>query len=150
MARPHVRATQPTKPYLRSWFGGRCLGSDLFRAAKLCIDRTPSGHKPMTWLTCTNAGSAAINYAYLAILGCGRREHLENHVIKLRSGPAYFTGKDNEHWLVIRTGMWLRCTRNIDKERGFCSEALGCVEAVLCCATKKIHLVTATSCSLCG
>ena len=28
--------------------------------------------------------------------------------------------------------MWLRCTRNIDKERGFCNGALGRVEAVLC------------------
>ena len=56
----------------------------------------------------------AVNYEYLFQLGYGTREEIA------ACEDAYPCDPDAGDFLIIvRPGMWLRLTRNLDKDRGF-------------------------------
>ena len=106
-----VRTQQPTREELYDFFGTRYLGRNLPAAIDICARGTPEGMPIPIWLTCTNKGSDHINYGYLAKLGYGSRQELEN------APDAYPSDPDcNGGLIVVRPGMTMRLTRNLDKE----------------------------------
>ena len=125
-----ARVRQPSKGAIREFFGSRHLGRDLPRAVAECrrISREapPGDRDPATWLTCTNAGAQKVNYEYLRQCYDLDGATLESHPGAFRADPDY-----GVHKVVIQSGMWLRMTKNIDKDRGFCNGATGTVAFVL-------------------
>ena len=80
----------------------------------------------MTWLTSLTKGAMAVNYEYLFQLGYGTREEIA------ACDDAYPCDPDaGDFPIIVRPGMWLRLTRNLDKDRGFCNGALGLVRELL-------------------
>ena len=121
-----VRKSQPTRQDLRAFFGSRYLGQNLREAVRKCLAITGSNGIPMTWLTCLTKGAAAVNYEYLYQLGYGTAEDIAKAPDAYPCDPDYGSVP-----MIIRPGMWLRLTRNLDKDRGFCNGALGIVEELL-------------------
>jgi hypothetical protein len=67
-----------------------------------------------------------VNYEYLRQLGYGTRDEIANQP------DAYPCDMDyGAVPMIVRRGMWLRLTRNLDKPRGFCNGAMGQVIDVL-------------------
>ena len=125
-----VRVRQPSKRAIKEFFGARHLGRDLPRAVAECrrISREapPGDRDPATWLTCTNEGAQKVNYEYLRQCYDLDQATIDSHPGAFRSDPDYGDRK-----VVVQAGMWLRMTKNIDKDRGFCNGATGTVAFVL-------------------
>ena len=81
---------------------------------------------PMTWLTCTQKGASKVNFEYLSQLGYGTQEAIAAARDAWPGDPDY-----GHIRMIIRAGMWLRLTRNLDKDRGFVNGAIGQVQEVL-------------------
>ena len=61
-----------------------------------------------------------VNYEFLYQLGYGTKEEICSAPDAFACDPDY-----GSHPMIIRAGMWLRLSRNLDKDRGFCNGALG-------------------------
>jgi hypothetical protein len=122
-----VRTTQPMKRYIRNFFADRYLGFSLRAAVKKCLSiRGGPDQPPATWFTCTNKGAMEVNYEYLWQLFGYTREYIA------RQDDAWPCDLDyGDEPMIVRPGMWLRLTRNLDKRRGFCNGAMGQVVDVL-------------------
>ena len=123
----HVRSSQPTKQTIRQFFGDRYLGFNLANAVRRCLAIRDPRETPVTWLTCTNKGAMEVNYEYLRQLKYGTKESIAQEKDAYRCDVDY--GGDP---MIVRPGMWLRLTRNLDKRRGFCNGAMGQVVHLLC------------------
>ena len=67
-----------------------------------------------------------VNYEYLRQLKYGTKESITT------ARDAYPCDVDyGGEPMIVRPGMWLRLTRNLDKRRGFCNGAMGQVVDVL-------------------
>ena len=121
-----IRSTQPSRGQLRAFFGDRYLGRNLITAVRKCRSMRRVDETPVTWLTCTNRGAMEVNYEYLRQLGYGTKEFIATR------SDAYACDIDyGGAPMIVRPGMWLRLTRNLDKKRGFCNGAMGQVIHVL-------------------
>ena len=58
-----------------------------------------------------------VNYEYLRQLGYGTKEFIASRFDAYASDIEYGGAP-----MIVRPGMWLRLTRNLDKERGFVNE----------------------------
>ncbi len=67
-----------------------------------------------------------MNYEYLGQLGFGTKESIRNADDAYPCDIAY-----GGEPMIVRPGMWLRLTRNLDKKQGFCNGAKGQVIDVL-------------------
>ncbi|CAK0795801.1 unnamed protein product, partial [Prorocentrum cordatum] len=125
-----IRARQPTRRALKDFFGGRHLGRNLPRAVaecrRVCQEAAPGDKDPVTWLTCTSEGAQKVNYEYLRQAYGLDQAAIDAHPAGFRSDPDY-----GDRRVVVQVGMWLRMTKNIDKDRGFCNGATGTVAFVL-------------------
>ena len=121
-----VRASQPSLKQLREFFGSRYLGRKLSDAVRRCRSMRSVDQTPVIWLTCTKAGAMEVNYEYLRQLEYGTKETI------MSKFDAYPCDIDyGGEPMIVRSGMWLRLTRNLDKKRGFCNGAMGQVIDVL-------------------
>jgi len=128
-----IRTTQPTKRYVRDFFGHRYLGFSLTRAVEYCRTIRGPNETPVTWLTCVNAGAMDVNYEYLRQLDYGTRETIASSPDAFKCDIDYGGVP-----MIVRPGMWLRLTRNLDKPRGFCNGAMGQVIDVLCSTSSNV------------
>jgi hypothetical protein len=84
----------------------------------------------MTWLTCLTRGANEVNYQYLYELGFGTKESITTAPDAYPCDPDYGGVP-----MLIRKGMYLRLTRNLDKDRGFCNGASSPPSILLCCCS---------------
>ena len=122
-----IRTTQPRIPYIKRFFGTHYLGTHLARAVQCCLRLRTRDQTPVTWLTCIGKGALEVNYEYLRQLGFGT-------AYEMAQQPDAYPG-DIDYGavpMIVRPGMWLRLTRNLDKKRGFCNGAMGQVVDLLC------------------
>ena len=119
-----IRLAQPRKRAIKEFFKDRHLKLSLEKAIERSIQLESLNHKPVTWLTVTNAGSAKVNEAMLS-----KRCGLTPDFIQA-NGYAGDT-KAGADRLIIQVGMRLRLTRNLDKDRGFVNGAIGWVVQIL-------------------
>ena len=92
-----------------------------------CLLLRTRDQTPVTWLTCIGKGAMEVNYEYLRQLGYGTRHEIA------QQPDAYPCDIDyGAVPMIVRPGMWLRLTRNLDKKRGFCNGAMGQVVDLLC------------------
>ena len=121
-----IRTTQPKLPYIKKFFGDHYLGLHLARAVRACLLLRTRDQTPVTWLTCTGKGAMEVNYEYLRQLGYGTPHEMA------QQPDAYPCDIDYGALpMIVRPGMWLRLTRNLDKKRGFCNGAMGQVVDLL-------------------
>ena len=122
-----IRTTQPKIPYIKNFFGNHYLGTHLAKAVHACLSLRTRDETPVTWLTCIGKGAMEVNYEYLRQLGYGTAHEMAQQ-------PDAYPGDIDYGALpmIVRSGMWLRLTRNLDKKRGFCNGAMGQVVDVLC------------------
>ena len=116
-----VRLQQPAKDEVVSFFGDRTFYCSLVQAVRHGIELHRSSGKMFTWLTVTNKGAEKVNRAALEILGYS--QDLDRGLC----GDPKVAGMP----IVLKLGVLLRLTRNLDKPRGFVNGALGTVEVVL-------------------
>ena len=130
-----ARENQPTREDLYAFFMGRRWRGDLYcpdasRAAlRTAVDYglglQKSTGKPFVWLCCTNRGVETINKVAIDLLGLD----------DARKGNGYPTDPNAGESLrfYAHPGVYVRLTRNVDKDRGFVNGATGVVKRVLSC-----------------
>jgi hypothetical protein len=74
-----------------------------------------------------------VNYEYLRQLGYGTRESIASEPDAFKCDIDYGGVP-----MIVRPGMWLRLTRNLDKPRGFCNGAMGQVIDLLCSTSSNV------------
>ena len=116
-----IRSCQPEKVVIRQYFQDRhwkkhlSLRACVRHGAKLAEER----HAVFTWLACTNKGSAEVCRAALAEVGLDQPA--------LDAGyPCDPTSKSTLR-IIVRPGIVLRLTRNLDKQRGYVNGALAVI-----------------------
>ena len=125
-----VRLRQPTKTEVASFFGLRHLHCRLVDAVRIGLELHRLSGEMFTWLTVTNKGAEKVNAAALELLGYS--DDLDHGLC----GDPKVAGLP----IVLREGVLVRLTRNLDKPRGFVNGALGTVQVVLSpyCAIVKL------------
>ena len=125
-----VRLRQPTKTEVASFFGLRHLHCRLVDAVRIGLELHRRSGEMFTWLTVTNKGAEKVNAAALELLGYS--DDLDHGLC----GDPKVAGLP----IVLREGVLVRLTRNLDKPRGFVNGALGTVQVVLgqYCAIVKL------------
>ncbi|CAE7839773.1 pif1 [Symbiodinium sp. CCMP2592] len=116
-----ARVQQPARDALLQFFRGRTIPADVNTAARHAAGVETRTGGCFTFLTVTNQGAAALNLGRLAI-------QFPDAAAILRDGggiPAEI-GR-----VVVDTGMRMRLTQNIDKDRGFVNGNTGTVRAML-------------------
>ena len=115
-----VRLYQPLKSIVEDFFRGRILEGDLCQAVARTLSwMSAQQGRVFVWLCVTNAGADRVNRAVLAHLGLDPMDGF-------RGDPKVGSGR-----VVVRTGLYVRLTRNLDKDRGFVNGAIGVIEVVL-------------------
>jgi len=110
-----IRKDQPTRFYLHQFWQGRHLSSDLGFAMQQAKLLAAKRNKHFMWLCVTNKGADTINHKALEQDGVTEAE--------LASG---YPGDSNAAagTMYIKPGLWIRLSRNLDKQRGFVNGAL--------------------------
>ena len=116
-----ARVDQPSRRALRAFFEGRILPRDLALATRAAVDIETQTNQKFTFLTVTNKGAADLNVARLGL-------QFPDAASLLRSGGGIPADKDR---IALGSGMRLRLTHNIDKERGFVNGNTGVVRSML-------------------
>ena len=119
----HIREQQPSKGAVESYFSGRVLPRDLEKAVSRGLQLQRERDAPFVWLCVTNAGATKVCEAALRVLGENPSNDLQH---KWSGEPRLRTGR-----IVLKKGVVLRLTRNLDKAHGFVNGGLGEVEEVL-------------------
>ena len=115
-----ARHAQPQKSAICEFFHGRILNGQLCDAvAKTTAWMRASPGRFFVWLCVTNSGADKVNAAVLSILGIASTEGIPGD-------PKVNAGR-----IVVRVGLYVRLTRNLDKDRGFVNGAIGVIEVVL-------------------
>jgi hypothetical protein len=121
-----ARVKQPSKAELRDFFGKRLLTCSLKEAVKYGLSMYAHSGKLFVWLCVTNKGVKDVNLAAISQLD----PPITEEDLKSRGFPTDpNVGKFG--YIVIRPGITIRLTRNIDKERGFVNGAIAVVVDVL-------------------
>ena len=119
------RTTQPDKSTLRAFFDGRLLDCSLQQAVSWSLHRGIAIGKRFTWLCVTHKGVAKVNEAALLSLKDPiTQEHRDTNGYP--GDPKVEAGN-----IVLREGLRLRLSRNVDKSRGFVNGALCTIQRVL-------------------
>ena len=130
-----ARTRQPTKAELSAFFRGRVWSKDTRQAARQAMHLEQERGKDFTFLTVTNKGAAQLNLARLEI------EFPQEAATLNQGGGLPADSSSGQTAIVVRTGMRLRLTRNLDKDRGFVDGAMGRVSKLL---RKDIFVLTTT------
>ena len=129
-----VRKEQPAKSLLRSFFRARLLSGSL-RAAVAMGLRLSQEHDgmPFAWLCVTNKGASKVNEAALSLLDITEAELDSGYAPEPKIGGSK---------IILREGLCIRLTRNLDKPRGFVNGAIGVVMKTLCESVAILRLTT--------
>ena len=115
-----ARQSQPSRAELESFFRGRVWSTDLEEAVRTARTLERDG-KDFTFLTVTNRGAAAVNRARLQLQFPRAASELANN----GGVPT-----DTEP-VVLDSGMRLRLTYNVDKDRSFVNGQMGVIRLML-------------------
>ena len=118
-----LRTTQPDKDSIRQFFQDRLLEGDLGRAVLWALREGERRGYRFTWLCVTHKGVRRVNEAALRAMGI-TAEMLEQGGYP--GDPKVGAGK-----ILLRRGLRVRLSRNLDKPRGFVNGALGTIREVL-------------------
>jgi hypothetical protein len=112
------REVQPTRQCLYSFFHGRLWRrtATLSRAVGTGLALGRQFGTTFTWLTVTNPGAMEVSKAAL------EHEHVTDVDLCRFSGDLKLKFDDR---LYLKTGIYIRLTRNLDKDRGFVNGAIG-------------------------
>ena len=121
-----IRESQPSRECIAEYFDGRFFGRDepLHHWVKFGMDQQLLHKHPFVWICNTNSGVARISLAALRLFGF-EKEDLEKFGF-----PGDPTVKGTLP-ILPREGVWIRLTRNLEKQRGFVNGAIGRIEEVL-------------------
>jgi hypothetical protein len=121
------RVKQPERPIIREFFGDRLLsGVSLEAAVKFGLAIHKQTKKLFVWLCVTNKGVRDVNIAALSQLDPPiTKEDLVKHGYP--TDPNVGKGQT----MVVRRGLTIRLTKNLDKDRGFVNGAIAVVCDVL-------------------
>ena len=101
----YVRVHQPTREFVAEFFSGRILSSDLRHAvSRMVAWMTAAPGRIFVWLCVTNAGADRVNSAVLESLGI-------DPSIGIPGDPKVLAGR-----IAVRVGLYVRLTRNLDKD----------------------------------
>jgi hypothetical protein len=117
---------QPTREQLRAFFGDRLLQGSLVEAVKYGLSINRWSGKLFVWLCVTNKGVRDVNLATISQLSPPITE-----ADLLSRGFPTDPNVGKEGKIVLRPGITIRLTRNMDKERGFVNEAIATVCDIL-------------------
>ena len=120
-----ARVKQPARGEILDLFGDRLLKCSLVEAVRFGLyiyDRTG---KLFVWLCVTNKGVRDVNIAAISQLSPPITE-----ADLLSRGFPTDPNVGKNGYIVIRPGITIRLTRNIDKERGFVNGAIAVVYAI--------------------
>jgi hypothetical protein len=121
-----TRKKQPSRAEIREFFGERLLDCDLQAAVKYGLAINARSGKLFVWLCVTNKGVRDVNLAAISQLD----PPITEEDLTSRGFPTDpSVGK--HQYIVIRGGITIRLTKNIDKERGFVNGAIAVVCDVL-------------------
>ena len=130
-----IRSTQPTKAYVRDFFtDDNLLDGDLGRAVLWALREGARRGYRFTWLCVTHKGVHRINHAALRAMGITADMVEEGGY---PGDPKVAAGK-----ILLRPGLRVRLSRNLDKPRGFVNGALGTIKTVL---AKNVAVVELSS-----
>ena len=118
-----IRTNQPDKDAVREFFQDRLLDGDLGRAVLWALQEGLRRGYRFTWLCVTHKGVRRVNEAALRAMGI-TAEMLEQGGYP--GDPKVGAGK-----VLLRPGLRVRLSRNLDKPRGFVNGALGTIRNVL-------------------
>ena len=121
-----IRTKQPTRREIREFFGERLLQCDLKDAVKYGLAINAHSGKLFVWLCVTNKGVRDVNLAAISQLS---PPITEKDLISRGFPTDPDVGKNC--YIIIRPGLTIRLTKNIDKERGFVNGAIAVVCDVL-------------------
>ena len=138
-----VRVEQPQKSYLQSFFRGRHLQGPLQECLRWTLSEGRRRGVNFTWLCVTNPrGVRKVNLAALRALPQPiTEEDLERDGFP--GDAAAFAGP-----IILRVGLRLRLSRNLDKPRGFVNGALCTIVEVLSRAVAVVELTNGKLCLL--
>ena len=121
-----ARVKQPSRYEIRDLFGDRLWTCTLQEAVAKGLSIYARSGKLFVWLCVTNKGVRDVNIAAIAQLD----PPITEEDLRSRGFPTDpNVGKNG--YIVIRSGITIRCTRNIDKDRGFVNGAIAVVVDVL-------------------
>ena len=121
-----ARVKQPSRAQIRDFFGDRLLQCSLEEAVKFGLAINARSGKLFVWLCVTNKGVRDVNLAAISQLD----PPITEAELMSRGFPTDpNVGKNG--YIVIRPGITIRLTKNIDKERGFVNGAIAVVVDVL-------------------
>ena len=121
-----ARKKQPSRTILRKFFADRLLRVSLGEAVKFGMSIQGRSNKLFVWLCVTNKGVRDVNLAAISQLV----PPITEEELASRGYPTDpNVGKEQK--IIVRPGITIRCTRNIDKERGFVNGAIAVVHDVL-------------------
>ena len=124
--RLNVGLCQLNKMSRTCFFGSRLLQTSLEEAAGSGLSVQERTKKLFVWLCVTNKGVRNVNIAAISqLVPRITEEDLEKNGFPTDPN----VGKGQK--MVVRPGITIRCTRNIDKERGFVNGAIATVVDVL-------------------
>ena len=120
-----IRTSQPDRRTLTEYFPGRNWKPD--DSLEACVARgmkiAKDTEKPFTWLTSTNRGAAEVCQAALRVLKLTPEE--------LAGGFPCDCACASPLPIVVKKGILIRLTRNLDKDRGYVNGAVGVVRQAL-------------------
>ena len=121
-----IRTKQPNRAQIRELFGDRLLQCSLEEAVKFGLAINARSGKLFVWLCVTNKGVRDVNLAAISQLN---PPITEEDLISRGFPTDPDVGKNG--YIIIRPGLTIRLTKNIDKERGFVNGAIAIVVDVL-------------------
>ena len=121
-----VRCGQPSKNVLRKFVGARLLRQSITEAVAFGLKIQQQTGKLFVWLCVTNKGVRAVNLAAIS--------HLDSPITEedlQRDGYEVDPNVAKRQKMIVRRGLTIRLTRNLDKERRFVNGAIAVVRDVL-------------------
>ena len=118
----HVRTAQPSKETLGIFFRDRIWKGSLQAAVRKGLVLAANVGKMFPWLCVTNEGANKVNRAALGLLGISDEDTKDCPF----GDPKISSGR-----ICAKKGLYIRLTRNLDKDRGFVNGAIGAVQDVL-------------------
>ena len=137
-----IRVGQPTKQAVADFFRGRLLGAPLFEAVRWSLHESVRRGYRLMWLCVTHKTVQAANAAALQCF----KEPITQSMLDAEGypgDPGVASGN-----IILRAGVQLRLSRNIDKPRGFVNGALASVRTVLSRCVAVVKLLSGKFCLL--
>ena len=131
-----IRVGQPLKSFLAEFWEGSLISGSILAAVRWTLLQAETRGYDFTWLTVTHKGVHRVN---MAALLC-QKEPITREMLERDGYPGDHAV--NAGPIILRPGLRLRLSRNLDKTRGFVNGALGTILEVLSKSVAVVALNT--------